>query len=109
MKVKEIREEMKRRGITVVQIQHHSGYSASFTSRIMNDMGLDSTGLPKAIRQTLEMYGIIEPVILPPTERQLECLKRAGYQGTPASRDEATQLIGELIAQKNGTHMPVVF
>lgn len=102
MTVEQIREEMKRRNISVRDIQIRSGYSASFTSSIMNRMRLDSSGLPVAIRRTLESYGILRAEQCPPSQRQLDALKRFGCTEAPKSKDEASSILDGLIAEKTG-------
>lgn len=93
MKIVELKQQMKLRGITVKQLAYQSDYSVGFVSGCLRRCN-DSENLPNRIRKSLESAGILPPAL--PTPKQIELLQRWGYE-VPATQGECSALIAEHI------------
>jgi len=59
MLVSEVKEEMKKRGITITQLAAASAYSAGFVGQILQRTK-NATNLPARIKRRLEEVGIMD-------------------------------------------------
>jgi|SRR5262245_8862220 len=100
MLVSEVKEEMRKRGITIAQLASWSRYSAGFVGQALNRTKA-AANLPAKIQRALEEVGILDKTVLPPTDRQLAYLKQLGFTGNVTSRSEASAWIQSLKDQQD--------
>ncbi len=96
MLVSEVKDEMRRRGITISLLASLSHYSAGFLGQVLNRTK-EAANLPVRVRHALEEIGILSKTTLPPTDRQIDYLKKLGFTGQVTSRDEASAQIQRLL------------
>src|SRR6266508_2912833 len=99
MLVSEVKDEMRRRGITISLLASLSHYSAGFLGQVLNRTK-EAANLPVRVRHALEEIGILSKTTLPPTDRQIDYLKKLGFTGQVSTHSEARGWIHHLKQQK---------